>query len=80
MVKTRSNYMVKHTFFGQKSYFCAQILQIFLVSLQSCSKPSPFQWENFMLKTYSTPITNFHAQNLFHSNDKMVNPIPFHQN
>ena len=35
---------------------------------------------NFMLKTFSDPMTKSHTQNLFHSNGKMLNPIPFQQN
>ena len=73
MVKTHYNFMIKHTFLWSKLIFSCSDLANFLCQSPvnpndkiSYSKPIPFRWQ-------------FHAQNLFHSNGKMLNPVPFQQ-
>ena len=59
--------------YGQNWYFCAQILQIFLISLHSISM-TKFHAQNLFQSN-----DKFHAQNLFQSNDKIPysKPNPF---
>ena len=74
--QTRSNFMVKHTFFWPKQiFFCGQFSWFNKMSWSIsipfqilCSKPIPFQRQNFMLN----PIP-FERQNF------MVKPVPFQQ-
>ena len=76
IVKTSSNFMVKHSFLCSKLsfllskliFFNVQILQIFLVTKYICHKISrstsiPFQWQNFMLNHIP-----FQCSTPFHSN------------
>ena len=60
MVKTHSNFMVKHTFLWAKLIFLCSDLANFL------GQSSFHSSDNFMLRTYSIPMTRFYAQNLFH--------------
>ena len=83
MVKTCSIHGQTLIFMVKIDSFCAQILQVFLVSLHSIPMTKfhvPFQWQNFMFHSNDTiscskPIP-FQCQNF------MLNPIPliFQQN